>query len=76
MELLEKEKIAAKFGSFVREAREKCGRQQGEVAETLGISRAYYCYIEAGRRQIPLALAINICRLLEIKIDDLVMCLG
>ena len=64
----EKADFAAKFGAFIREAREKRGIPQKDVADQVDVSRAYYCYIEAGQRHIPLALAIEICKALNADI--------
>lgn len=72
MKTIEKEKIAKEFGAFIREAREKRGIYQAEVAEKLGVSRAYYTHIEAGNREIYFTMALNICRILGINIDDFV----
>lgn len=34
----------------LKEARQRAGMTQKEVAERLGISGRYYCFIEAGKR--------------------------
>ena len=52
MKPVNKEKVAAEFGSFVREARERKGMYQADVAEQLGITRSYYTMIESGAREI------------------------
>lgn len=70
MKTLDKEKIAVEFGAFIREARENRGLYQADVAEKLGISRAYYAFVEAGKREIYFTLAINICRVLNLDIND------
>lgn len=70
MKMVDKEKIVKEFGAFVREAREKKGLYQADVAEQVGISRVYYTHIEAGNREIYFALAINICRVLDLNIND------
>ena len=71
MKDFDKEKIAVEFGAFIREAREKQGLLQSDVAEQLGVSRAYYCFIEAGKRDIYFATAMDICRILKLNINDL-----
>lgn len=71
MKTIEKEKVATEFGSFIREARENKGLLQADVAEKLGVSRSYYTMIEAGNREIYFTLAINICRVLDLNINDL-----
>lgn len=72
MKTIEKEKVATEFGSFIREARENKGLLQADVAEKLGVSRSYYTMIEAGNREIYFTLAINICRVLDLNINDLI----
>ena len=63
-------KLAVEFGRFIREARETKGRLQADVAEKLGISRSYYGHIESGNREIYFTLAINICRVLDLDMND------
>lgn len=70
MKTFEKEKVANEFGVFVREARERKGMTQYEIAEQLGVSRSYYTMIEAGNREIYFTLAINICAVLDLNIND------
>lgn len=72
MKPVNKEKVATEFGRFVREAREKKGLYQADIAEQLGVSRSYYTMIEAGNREIYFTLAINICRVLDLNINDFV----
>ena len=70
MKTFEKEKVANEFGSFVREARERKGMTQYEIAEQLGVSRSYYTMIESGNREIYFTLAMNICAVLDLNIND------
>lgn len=70
MKTIEKEKVAKEFGTFIREARENKGLYQANVAELLGVSRSYYTMIEAGDREIYFTLAINLCRVLDLNIND------
>jgi DNA-binding XRE family transcriptional regulator len=70
MKTVAKETIAKEFGQFIREAREKEGLYQADLAEQLGLSRSYYTLIEAGEREIYFSLAINICRVLNLDIGD------
>ncbi len=70
MKTVEKETISKEFGAFIREAREKRGIYQADVAEKLGVSRAYYTHIEAGNRDIYFSLAINICLILDLDINE------
>lgn len=70
MKITDKEKIAVEFGTFIREARERQGLLQADVAEQVGVSRSYYCFIEAGKREIYFTLALNICQVLKLNIND------
>ena len=72
MKTFEKEKVATEFGSFVREARERKGMTQYEIAEQLGVSRSYYTMIESGNREIYFTLAVNICKVLSLDINEFV----
>lgn len=70
MKTIDKDKITAEFGSFIRDARENRGILQADIAEQLGVSRSYYCLIEAGKREIYFTLAMNICQILKLDIND------
>ena len=72
MKLNDKEKIAKEFGAFIREAREKRALYQADIAEQLGVSRAYYTHIEAGNRDIYFATAVDICHILKLDINEFV----
>ena len=70
MKVFDKEKIAVEFGAFIREAREERGILQAEIANQLNVSRSYYAYIESGSREIYFSLALNICQVLNLDIND------
>ena len=70
MKTIDKEKISTEFGLFIREAREKKGLYQADVAEQIGVSRVYYTYIETGKRDIYFTLALNICRVLDLDLGE------
>ena len=70
MKMIDKEKVAVEFGAFIREARDRQGLLQADIAEKLGVSRSYYAYIESGSREIYFTLAINICQVLNLDISD------
>jgi len=70
MKTTDKEKITIEFGSYIRDARERSGILQADIAEQLGVSRSYYCLIEAGKREIYFTLAMNICQILRIDISE------
>ena len=62
--------IALGFGSFIRDGRLRKKLSQKEVAAKLNISQVYYCHIEIGKRNIDLALALEICKVLELDLND------
>ena len=66
----EKEMCALSFGALLVERREQKGLHQWEVAEMLGISQPYYCYLEKGQRAIDLVLAIEASRILGIDLNE------
>ena len=70
MKTIDKEIITPEFGQFIREAREMKGLYQWEVADQLGVSRAYYTHIEQGGRDIYFTAAVNICRILDLDLGD------
>jgi transcriptional regulator with XRE-family HTH domain len=70
MKIIDKEEVSKEFGLFIREAREAKGLYQAEIAEQLGVSRAYYTHIEAGNREIYFTLALNICQVLNLNMND------
>ena len=72
MKTIDKEIIAEEFGTFIREARESKGLYQADVADKIGVSRSYYAFIEGGKREIYFTLAINICRVLDLDINDFI----
>ncbi len=70
MKVINKEKISVEFGTFIKEARERKGLYQADVAEMVGVSRSYYAFIESGKREIYFTLAVNLCRALDLNISD------
>lgn len=70
MKTIDKDTVSTEFGQFIREAREAKGLYQADIAEQLGVSRTYYTHIEAGNREIYFTMAINICRVLNLDINE------
>ena len=68
----DKKKCSLAFGDTMTKAREKKGLQQWEVADKLGISQPYYCYLEKGQRVIDLDMALKVCKLLGIDLNEFV----
>jgi transcriptional regulator with XRE-family HTH domain len=60
------------FGVFVRQAREKQELKQSEVATAVGITQSYYSNIEAGKREISVTLALNICDALGLDFNSFI----
>ena len=58
------------FGNFVRYTRLKRKLSQGEVVEMIGVTQAYYHYIEYGNRQISLEMALHICDVLHLDFNE------
>ena len=63
------------FGSFIRYARLRRKLSQGEVAEMIGVTQAYYHYIEYGKRQISLEMALHICEVMSLDFNDFLVTL-
>lgn len=60
------------FGKFIREARERRGLYQSELAEKVGIVQSYLSRLERGERDIDLALALKLCDALSLDIQDFI----
>lgn len=72
MKKIENSECLIGFGAFIRDQREYMGMFQDEVAKEVGISQAYYSYIERGERAVDLILAIKICRVLRLDLNDFI----
>lgn len=57
------------FGLFVKQAREKQDLKQRDIAKKVGITQPYYSNIEAGKREVSLTLALNICDALGLEFN-------
>lgn len=64
-------KLPKVLGKKVQKYRKSTGLTQEEVAEKIGISRAYMGYIEQGRYSPSLEVLEKIARVLKIKMSDL-----
>lgn len=58
---------------YLKDAREKLGLTQADVAKRIGISTNYYCDIENGNRQSEMkaSLLIELSTILKIPISDM-----
>ncbi len=64
-------KLPKALGKKIQRARNKTGLTQEQVAEKVGISRAYMGYIEQGRYSASLEVIEKIAKVLRIKMSDL-----
>lgn len=60
-----------KIESVIRKAREKAGMTQYQVADSVGVSRAYFADVERGRYTPSLKLLSRLASLLEIDLNFL-----
>ena len=60
------------IGENLRALRMKRGLTQGELAEMVGVTRAFLCQIERGTKALSLPLAKEISEALKCGIADLV----
>lgn len=74
MKRIENSECLADFGQFIRGARERQGIFQSEIAAQLGITQSYYSIIERGSkdRNVDLVLALKICQILKIDLNDFI----
>ena len=67
---MDTKEITQSFGMFIREGRMKKNLLQKQVAAMLNISQVYYSYIENGSRNVDFPLALEICRVLDLDLND------
>lgn len=70
MKIIENSECLIAYGDFIRKAREGKGLSQRDLAEQLGITQAYYSQIESGKRNVDLVLAMKMCSLLGINLQE------
>lgn len=58
------------FGNFIKEGRERQGLYQSDIALKLGITQAYYSAIERGKRNVDLVMAMKICQVLHLNLEN------
>lgn len=58
------------FGNFIRGGRERLRLYQTQVAEQVGITQQYYSQIETGARNVDFVLALKICNILKLSVND------
>ena len=64
--------ISLRFGSFIQEGRFRKKYTQRDMAALLDISQVYYCHIEQGKRTVDFFLAVEICKKLDLDINDFI----
>lgn len=58
-------------GEKIKEARKARNINQDALADTLGISRVSLGNIESGKQRVPLHVLLDICEILNVRMDDL-----
>lgn len=72
MKIIENSECLKEFGSYIKEARQWRNITQTEIAQQLGVSQAYYSFIENGEREVDLVLALKICQELRLDMRDFI----
>lgn len=72
MKEIDSKEMSLRFGSFIQEGRFRKKYTQRDMAALLGISQVYYCHIEQGKRTVDFFLAVEICKKLDLDINDFV----
>lgn len=59
---------------WLKELRESKGYSQQFVADELGVTQQFYCYIENGERQADLALStvVNLSKLFGVTVEEII----
>lgn len=70
--MLDDHEVRVAFGKFIREGREKQHLYQSHLAASLDMSQQYYSHIENGSRSVDFVLALKICKLLSLNINDFI----
>ena len=64
-------KLPKSLGKKIQKIRKTTGLTQEELAEKVGISRAYMGYIEQGRYSASLEVIEKVARVLKVKMSNL-----
>lgn len=74
MKKIENSECLAGFGEFIKRGRERQDMFQSEVATLVGVSQPYYSMIENGAkdRNVDLVLALKICQVLKLDINEFI----
>ena len=69
VEITEKQ-VAKEFGQFLKEARLQKGWYQDMVAAQAGLTQAYYCNVEQGKRMPTLLTSLKLCDVLGVNYNE------
>ena len=58
------------FGEFIRLRRLQLNLTQHEVADRAGTTQGYLCKVENGVREPTITLALKVCEVLRLDIND------
>lgn len=58
------------FGEFVKSARLRLSLTQNDVAEKVGVNQGYISRVEVGEREPTLTVALKLCEVLGLDIND------
>ena len=72
MKKIEIKECHTEFGNFIKESRMRQNLSQSEVADQVGLSQSYLSYIEKGKRDVDLAVAMKICEALNLDIREFI----
>ncbi len=67
-----RKEVNAEFGRFIKKIRTERGITQMEMCEQIGIQQPYYSCLESGQRVIDFYVALRICDVLNVSVDDFV----
>lgn len=72
MKKQENSALLGDFGEWIRSERERKELSQAEVGEELGLHQTYYGKIELAKREVDLATAMAICKVLGLDLSDFI----
>ena len=58
------------FGEFIRSGRLRLNLTQGDVADRVGVNQGYISRVESGEREPTVTIALRICDVLNLNIND------
>lgn len=63
--------VSQRLGTRIRMLREERGLTQDELADLVGITRAYTSFLERGERTASLEVLIRIAKILEVSLSEI-----